>query len=311
MSSTSLRLFLVVLCIAGLSAAQSFTSCPSPTSSSTDYFAPSNCSAFTTCATTRCSCIGGTFNSTTGACAVNTTGKTCATSKACQAPYIQCIQAAASSVACLSPLKVALVAIVAGSAYNASAVYTACQSDTCRFYNATSASNCTIGYGEVCFLPPTTAAPGNSSNTTVAPAVGTTAALFTGSITLGGDYTAIIANATSTATFLVAVGNDMTAKFTVTVTCRSLKAGSGIVAFTANVAANNATFLAAVSAVGTDSSWLTQTKASFTALGGTGTFGLTGITSDTTPAPTVAPKGTSAMVLAWSVLVALLVSLLA
>jgi hypothetical protein len=312
--SSFLRLALVIACVAGLSAAQggTFKTCPT-VSSSLDYFAPSNCSAYNTCAAARCTCNGGTYTTSTQLCG-SPTSKTCTAAQPCEAAFIQCMQTAAATSSCLTSLKIALMNIVAGISYNGSAVYTACTVDTCRNFNQTTTSNCTtLPYSAVCFLAtsaPTTTTSNSSSNTSTT----TTIQLYVGKMTLGGTYTAIIANATALGLFSLAVSSDLTAKLQVTCTVTSIVSGSAIVTFTANVAANNATFLAAVTAAAANGNWLTKTSAAFTALGGTGTFGLLGIASNGgTPAPTTVAPGSraGAIAFAWALLVAVALAIFA
>jgi len=310
--SASLRLAVVVLmCIAGLSAAQSFTECPNVTSTNA-FFAASNCSAYLTCAAARCTCVGGTYSTTSLTCTVSTAGKTCTTSQPCQTTFVQCMQTAASTSSCLTSLKIALMNVVAGTSYNNSVVYQACSADTCEFFNHTSASNCTIPYSSVCYLGATTPTPATTNASTSAPsnntntsAPGTTVGLFVGTMTLAGTYTTFYNNATAMAIFYASCGLDLTNKLTVPCQCVSSVLGSLIVTFTAQTAANNATFLSAVAAAAANGNWLVNTKAAFTALGGTGTFGLTGISAPgVTPAPaTPTPGGSgSALLMAWTAL---------
>jgi len=306
--STSLRLAVLMLaCIAGFSAAQSFTTCPT-VATSVDYFAPSNCSAFTTCATLRCLCVGGTISSSTGVCgSISTSGKTCTTVQPCQAAFVQCIQTAAATVSCLSSFKVALMNIVAGSAYNGSAIDNACRADTCRFFNTSTATNCTISYANVCkYIAPTPSS--NSTNTTTL-APGT--ALYTGTLGLTGTFP-FFGNATALAIFNASLTSDEFAFFSVFFLNLKFTSSSASVLFQANAAANDPVFLAKITAAVTNPTWLAKTAAVFTALGGTGTFGVSGITAVTpTPAPAPGPASASNVVLMWSVVVALIVAIFA
>jgi len=300
--SISLRLVMVMLvCVAGFSAAQSFSTCPSVTSSA-DYFLGSNCSGFTTCATLRCLCVGGTLNSTTFNCdGVTTTGKTCDTVSPCQGAFVQCLIASASTSACMSSLKIALMNIAAGSNFNGSAIDTACQADTCRFYNTTTASNCTINYGAVCKLPSATNAPN-----------GTVATPYIGEIGFSGNFAAIFANLTALQIFNLTLTGDEIAYFNVFVQNLKITQTSATVRFQANVANNDPAFLAKVNGATTNTAWFAKSAAAFTALGGTGSFGVTGITQVTpAPAPTQAPASASQSVIMWSALLAALVAIFA
>jgi len=272
----SLRLGMVMLvCIAGLSAAQgSFSSCPVAQSTSEDYFSAtgkSSCDAYKFCATLRCACNGGTYSNTSLTCAVTTTGKTCTDVKPCQTVFIACLQAQASSASCLQDLKVAIVNVLAGTTYNGSSVDLACRADTCAYFNATSATNCTIAYSDICFL---TASP------TVAPG----AARLIARLVLNGNYIVIIINPSSLFLFIQALNFDLTTRFRVRCNVSSITAGSAIAIFSANVAPGDAAFLAALTAAAADSSWLTSTRTAFTQLGGTGDFGIASLGATTSGA---------------------------
>lgn len=287
---SALRFAVVVLCIAGLAAAQGgFTSCPSAQSTSDDYFAAQSCDAFKTCATTRCTCNGGTFSSTTLTCSAS--GKTCADASACERTFVQCMQSA-SSASCLTSLKVALVNVLAGTTYSGSALQLACKADTCRYLNATVSGNCSIDYDNICYLNGTgssTVAPGKSK--------------FRGRLIMTGEFIIIIASPTKLFIFIQALNLDLTVKLLVQCNVSALVAGSGVATFDANTDSTDAAFLARVTAASTDSSWLTNAAAQFAALGGTGTFGISSLTATSGVASTT--------LYAWSAFAAIVLAVLA
>jgi hypothetical protein len=306
MSSVS-RLTIVLVCAASLAAAQIgglFPRCPS-VSASTDLYgaATSNCSAHISCASIRCGCLGGTYNSTADSCTpLPNKNTTCSTASPCQLNFINCMNYAANTVACLSNLKLAIMAVMTAAGtnpYNGSTLMTACQANTCGAFNYTVGSNCTLStavYPNVCLPPITpTSIPAGSIQ-------------YTGQMTLGGNWVAVLASPPAIARVLGNCTIDFNNEIPgYGINCTTLTAGmasrrsgaatSAIISFTANAASNDPTFMAAVTnAVSAGTTWLSGTQNAFFANGGTGTFTLVGISETspingtsnitTTPAPT-------------------------
>jgi hypothetical protein len=296
---TALRLaFVMLVCIAGLSAAQqgpnggSFNRCPAPQSSTEDYFGAtgkSSCDAYKFCATTRCQCNGGSYNNNTLNCVVSPVGKTCTDVKPCQTLFVQCLQLYSANAACLNDLKVAIVNVLAGTTYNGSAVDLACRAETCRYFNLTSGTNCTIAYSDICFLAgAVTTGPGELQ--------------FTGRLLLNGNYVSIIIDPTNLFLFIQALNFDLTAKLEVKSNVTSVTAQSALIIFTSAISPTNAAFLARLNAAAADPSWLTSTRLAFERLGGTGTFGLLSLG---------AASAASSSVAMWAAIVAVVLAIFA
>jgi len=285
------RFALVVLvCAAGLAAAQgTFPTCPSASSTSDDYFNVQSCTAVQACATIRCACNGGTFSNTTLTCSA--TGKTCAQALPCERAYIVCMQAISAQASCLNNLKVSVVNILAGTSYSGSSLQAACKADVCRYLNATVAANCTIDYDNICYV-------NSTSGSTLAPGV----AKAICRIILSGGYANMLANPAFIAKFIELLNGDLTLYFLVQCNVTSYSGGSLIANFVANTAANDPTFAARLAAATNDASWLVGTSAQFSALGGTGTFGLQGIST---------LNAASSTLYAWSALAAIILAIFA
>jgi len=317
----SLRLTIVVLaCIAALSAAQIFASCPSISATNDFYGAlSSNCSAYASCAQTRCTCFGGTaFNAATNVCTLSTSGKTCAIQGACQAQFISCLNLASNGVSCLSSLKIAVMGVISGNNYNSSTLQTACQAATCTALNVSVGSNCTLStavYPTVCVVP---------SISTPAPANGTsipTTQLYTADMTISGNWGAVVNSSVATTAVLKGCTTDLlnTSLAPYGPSCNKLRLGSGIISFSANAANNDPVFAALVTQVAAlGTSVLKNTQSAFFANGGTGNFTLLSLvptnnfglntTTPSTPTPT---KGAASVTVILSVFVAVVLSLFA
>jgi hypothetical protein len=289
--TVSMRLALTVLCIVGLAAAET---CPSAASTSDDYFASDklvgSCDAFLSCATTACTCYGGTFDNKTVVCSNgNSSSISCATKITCQKTYISCVQSAAATKGCKSNLQIAIVNVYATGVYTSSNVEKACQSASCNSL-LNNGNNCNFTYSDICFLN------GVGTNT-LSPSV----AKFLAKIVFAGDFTLIINVLTNYLKFVEAFNTDATIKFEVQCNVTSITSGSGVVLFTANAASGDAAFAAKLAAAASSTTWLTNTQDAFTAAGG-GSLSILSIG---------AASGSSYTLYAWSALAAVLLALFA
>jgi hypothetical protein len=267
-----LRLCLIAaLCIVGFSAAQ-FT-CPTAT---VDAYSVTNFTAAVTCRTSLCSCLGGTGTTT---CTV-TTKANCTTTANCVLAFVQCMNNVSSS----NPqLHMSLLAIASGELYNASAAFTSCRAFTCATFNASAS---------------TTACAGTTGNWVIPyDSVCKSTAVFRGTLRLAGNFTAILRNATAKELLRLAVQNDLSLLLGFIATVTDLQDGSLIVLFEVPVAAGNTVLASRLVTAGANANWLTQTKSTFTSLGGdASSITVIGIgatpttpTGPTTPSPPTPP----------------------
>lgn len=288
------------LCVVALfaviaSAAGDYSTCG--VSGNKDYSNTTGCTAAATCASSYCTCTGGTV-ATGGSCSMKLAS--CDTSARCAEKFLECMEAAARAAtntdACMAPLKNlhdGLVLLSTGMGmWNTSNQYTACKYAVCMLYNATTTGTCnaTNDYAAVCYGSPVT---------------------FSGVLTLSGNWSAIFANGTALKEAEKCLALDLTnhLRFPVTIISITKDANGGaMVEYTVDAA--KASIEQQLNAAQNSTAWLQcLSAAKFAALGGTGT--LKPIFSDTptpvpggspppsppTPPPTPPPAGASMM---WS-----------
>jgi len=180
------------------------------------------------------------------------------------------------------------VNVLAGTPYTGSALDLACRASTCQYFNVTAATNCTISYPDLCFL---------AGAVSLSPLV----SKYLGQLLLNGGYAAILADPSKLAILINAINLDLSTKLQVGCNVTSTSGGSLVAIFTANAASTDPTIAANVAAAAANGNWLTNTAAQFSALGGTGQFGLLSLGA----------AGAASVALAWSALFAVLLAIFA
>jgi hypothetical protein len=277
------------------SAAGGYTTCG--VSGNKDYSNTTGCDAVKTCASTYCTCVGGTA-SAAGVC--SKLDATCDKASSCSEAFLECMEAKARTVpvsgdACsapLSTLRIGLNSLSSGvGMWNTSSVHTSCKYAVCLLYNETSTGTCTTlnSYEAVCSGSPVT---------------------FSGIITLSGNWSKIFSNATALAEAKACLVSDLTNHLRYPVSIISVTAdasGGAKVEYTVDAA--KGAVEAELTSANNSTAWLKcLTAAKFAELGGTGTLKPTFSDTPTptpggtppsppTPPPTPPPAGASMM---WS-----------
>jgi len=222
-----------------------------------------------------CSCLGG---SRSGATCTFTTYPNCTTIQSCSTTFVTC----SNNLTDNTLLYMSIVSINAGSLYNQSLAYGACQNYACNIWNFSNTNaSCAVAYSTVCVSP----------------------AIFIGTLVISGNWTAIVQNATALALTQVALAKDLTAVLGFPATIISSTAGSLIVTFSVPCSGNNAALKAGLALAGSSTAWLASTQAAYTANGGVGTLsvigigaqgsGVPGAPGSPTPAPVSGPTGST------------------
>jgi len=225
----------VLACVATLAFAQG----KCPTSSLSNVYSDTTCSTTASALSTACSCIGLTYSSSTGAC-VGVSTASCSTFNTCALAYINSINQAAiagSSCSSASTLKAPLATLAAGGIYTGSAVESACQSSTCMWANATTAT-CT----------------NNLANLWQAACVNPY--MFVGTIVITGNFVCTAANI---AAYKVALRIDLSAALGYNVTIiGDIVCGSATATFSVPVSQNAAGLQANLQAAQANAAFLTS-----------------------------------------------------
>jgi hypothetical protein len=268
MSTLRLCLFAAILAVGiQMAAGQgSVQTCPSVSNAVYSY---TNITSQANCTTTLCTCLGGTRS---GSQCTFKSYPNCSTITTCTTQFITC----SNNLTDNTLLYMSVVSINAGSLYNQSLAYAACQNYACNVWNFSNTNaSCAIAYSSVCVSP----------------------AIFIGTLVISGNWTAIVANATALAITQAALAKDLSAVLGFPATIISAVAGSLIVTFSVPCSGNNAALQAGLAAAKAGTSWLANTQSAFTSLGGVGTLTVLGIGAQGSGVPgapggpTIAPAG--------------------
>lgn len=309
-----------LLCFVGLTAAQTFTQCPSVTGGGASAFRPTGtCAPLTECLLRRCTCSNGTFSTATSECSI-ARAPTCARATECAGSFLTCVRNIAANSSCMSAYQVDIIAVLAGTAYEGSGAQTACRSSVCNYFNTSSpVGSCNganvhsnVSVNALCAAPtpapPTpvpapTPAPPPTPAPTVLPVNGTYAPVpiparptlapeakkYVAQLVLSGTFTTILADPVKKEALRRAVEFDLLVALALELIVTALLDGSLVVKFELQkVVAGDAsvtTLLAAKAAPGGMS--LGAVQAAYVANGGTGSVGVASLGEAPAPAPVV------------------------
>ena len=226
------------------------------------------------CYTEFCKCIGGQYLNRTHTCPELATLDDCTLLSTCSRKNIRCLNEEAEISLANSqcrdwaqPVYLALVeaSLATPEAYVNTSIYGACKYESCLWANQT--RKCTPNYAKVCIPPPK----------------------YFGTLRLSGDWSKVIATTEKKAQVKSSLEADLTAELRTDVSVFDINLGSLIVDFNLQEADNATEALIAKAANST--AWLSNTKTTFTQLGGSGEVAVTyiGTTVVETPLPQAPP----------------------